>query len=170
VVPSPATSLVLLATSLYFYFFGQNSFSENNIDFKIDGPAEIKSGELVSYKISYTNRNVMALLGAKLVFFYPPNAVVSKDGNIVNTFSEDIDIGDLASDESGEKILTAYIVGDQGNIKTARATLSFQPANVRSTFKKEIQLNQVERKMCICSRSYLNARLEILNFNLLFLI
>lgn len=129
--------LIIVALS---FFLGRGSFSESQVDLKIEGPSEIASGELVSYKISYQNNNKTPLTNARLSLFYPSDAVPVRDGNIVDQVSENFDLGSLESGQSGQIFLSAYLVGDRGNIKTAKAVLTFIPANVRSTFKKEQSL------------------------------
>lgn len=131
---------VLLAVALVFFFLGRGSFSESNVELKIEGPQEISAGELVSYKITYANNNKVSLSGVKLNFFYPGDAIIMRDQNILNVTNENFDIGELKSGESGKKTLTAYIVGDRGNIKMARATLAFKPSNLGSVFQKEASL------------------------------
>ncbi|MEK7506580.1 MAG: hypothetical protein AAB566_00805 [Patescibacteria group bacterium] len=128
---------LLVLFLVWSIFLGRSNFSEAKVDFKIDGPTEISSGELVSYKISYKNGNKAGLNDVKLTFFYPPDAVPVRDGNIVGTTNENITFGNLGSGEVGERIITAYLVGDRGNIKTAKAVLVFKPENVQSSFKKE---------------------------------
>lgn len=132
--------VVFIAAGVYFWFFGRNPFSETKVDFKIDGPNEISSGELVTYKITYSNSNKQVLKNAKLLFIYPTDAVVVRDGNISNTNNENIELGDLAGGQSGEKSLTAHIIGDRGDIKTAKGTFSYTPTGIHSAFQKQISV------------------------------
>lgn len=128
----------LLVVALVAFLLGRSSFSEGKVDLKIEGPTEITAGELVTYKITYKNNNRAALSDVKLNFFYPQDAIVSRDGNIVSgAVADNITIGELKRGESGEKDLAAYVVGDSGNIKTAKATLTFKPRGVNSEFKKD---------------------------------
>ncbi len=132
--------VILAVIALVFFFMGRGSFGEGRVELKIEGPKEISAGELVSYKIKYANNNKIPLSGVKLSFFYPPDAIVARDNNILNITNENFDLGELKSGESGEKTLTAFVVGDRGNIKTARAALTFKPSNLSSIFKKEASL------------------------------
>jgi hypothetical protein len=131
---------ILLVVGLVFFFMGRGSFSESRVELKIDGPQEISAGASVSYKVTYANNNKISLSDIKLNFFYPLDAIVTRDNNVLNITNENFDIGELESGESGEKTLTAFVVGDRGNIKTARATLTFKPSNLSSIFKKEASL------------------------------
>ncbi len=131
---------MLLLISLVFFFMGRGSFGESRVELEIEGPKEISAGESVSYKITYANNNKISLSDIKLSFFYPLDAIVTRDNNVLDVTNENFDLGELKSGESGEKTLTAFIVGDKGNIKTARATLTFKPSNLSSVFKKEASL------------------------------
>lgn len=130
----------LLVVGLVFFFMGHGSFSEGRVELKIEGPQEISAGASVSYRVTYANNNKISLSDVKLNFFYPLDAIVTRDNNVLNITNENFDIGGLESGESGEKTLTAFVVGDRGNIKTARATLTFKPSNLSSIFKKEASL------------------------------
>ena len=132
--------LILLAIALVFFFLGRGSFREGGVELEIEGPKEISSGELISYKVTYKNENKVFLNNVKLNFFYPSDAVVIRDGNVLDVANENFDLGELKSGESGEKILTAFIVGDRGNIKTAKALLTFKPSTINSAFQKEASL------------------------------
>lgn len=131
---------ILLVVVIAFFFMGRGSFSESRVELKIEGPQEISAGASVSYKVTYANNNKISLSDVKLGFFYPPDAIVTRDNSVLNVTNENFDIGGLKSGESGEKTLTAFVVGDRGNIKTARATLTFKPSNLSSIFKKEASL------------------------------
>lgn len=131
---------VILAIALVFFFLGRGAFSDSRVDFKIDGPTEVSAGELITYKIIYKNNNKVALSGVKLSVFYPADAVVTRDGGVLNVTNENFDLSDLERGASGEKVLTAYIVGDRGNVKTIKATFSFTPASIRSKFQKDATL------------------------------
>ena len=131
---------VLLAASLIFFFLGRGSFKENGVELKIEAPSEIIGGELLIYKITYKNNNAVSLSDVKLNILYPPDSVVIKDGNIVGSTTENFDISTMHSKEAGEKELAAYIVGDKGNVKTLRVTLTYKAGKLSSTFRKEASL------------------------------
>ncbi len=130
--------IVVAGVGVYFGFFGHSSFSEASVDFKIGGPSEISSGALVTYRITYANNNRIALHNTKLIVIYPLDSIPVKDGNISNVNNENIELGNLAAGQSGEKSITVYIIGDRGNIKTAKGTLSYTPQGLQSTFQKQV--------------------------------
>jgi len=124
-----------------FYYLNRAPFSESDVVFKIEGPSEVSSGDLISYKISYANTNLkLGLTAVKLEFNYPIDAIPVKDGEISDFTRELVDIGGISSGGTGEKSFAAYIIGDRGNIKTARATISFKAETLNSTFEKSFSL------------------------------
>ena len=131
---------VLLAISLIFFFLERGSFRENGVELKIEGPSEITGGELLTYKITYKNNNAVSLSDVKLNILYLPDSVVIKDGNIISSTTENFEIGMIRSKEAVEKELIAYIVGDKGNIKTLKATLTYKAGKLSSTFRREASL------------------------------
>jgi len=128
---------LILAVALISFFLGRGSFSESGVEITIEGPGEITGGELVTYKITYKNNNAVSLSDVKLNVLYPPDSIAVKDGNISDLTAENFDIGTIGSDERGEKELTAYLVGDRGNIKTLKATLTYKAGNLSSVFQKD---------------------------------
>lgn len=132
---------LILLVAVVFFFMGRGSFSESRVELKIEAPTEISSGDLVEYKVIYKNDNKIGLGEAKLVFFYPPDSIVVKNGVPTATTNEVFELGEIGSDGSGEKILPTYIIGDRGNIKNARAILTYQPESVSSVLEKTANLN-----------------------------
>ena len=91
---------ILLVVGLVFFFMGRGSFSESRVELKIDGPQEISAGASVSYKVTYANNNKISLSDIKLNFFYPLDAIVTRDNNVLNITNENFDIGELESLEA----------------------------------------------------------------------
>lgn len=131
---------VFVVVGLAFFLLGRTSFSESKVELKINGPAEISSGGKVTYSIEYKNGNKQALQNLKLAFFYPPDSIVLKDGQISQFLTENIELADLGPDESGKTEFSAYLVGNRGDIKKANVLLVYSPESIRSTFEKESDL------------------------------
>lgn len=132
---------LIMLVAVIFFLMGNESFSESGVELKIEGPTEISSGDLVEYKVIYKNDNKIALDEAKLVFFYPPDSIVVKNGAPAASTNEVFELGKIDGGGSGEKFLPAYVIGDKGNIKNARAILTYQPESVSSVLEKTANLN-----------------------------
>lgn len=134
--------LIVLAVAaaiigVVFFFFSRSTFSPSNVDLKITIPEEISSGEKVSYKIEYTNHNEKAIKDLQLTFFYPSDAVDIRNGKLTNLQTESLKLENLAPNEEKSVEFPAYLVGSKGDIKKARAILSFYGEGIQSIFKKE---------------------------------
>jgi uncharacterized repeat protein (TIGR01451 family) len=107
-------------------------FSKNNVDFGIEGPSEAVSGELVTYKIHYTNYNNIPLENAAIDVLFPTDTVPLKDDVLVSSSNITLSLGSIEPNASAEKEIKAYVVGDSGAIKNIEARLHFSPQNLSS--------------------------------------
>ncbi len=133
-------SLAVLVVAGLFFFLGSNGFNETNVQVKIDGPTESAAGELADYKIYYNNKNKVSLYNAKLIFYYPDATVAMKNGDIITGQSSSVDLGTITPNSGGTYEFKGYLVGDKGNVKTARAVLSFSVSSISPVLEKENQL------------------------------
>jgi hypothetical protein len=117
------------------------SFRESAVVLEIDGPDQIQSGEEVTYKVHYKNGSDVKLDNVKFTFLYPADSVVLKDGQVRESLTENVEIGALSSGEEGDLEFKAFVVGDTGDIKVAKARLSYKPANIKSEFDKGADLS-----------------------------
>ena len=130
-------AVVTVITGLVFFFFSRSTFSPNNVDFKIEAPEEISSGEKVNYKIEYANHNERAIGNLQLTFFYSPEAVDVRDNQLATLQTENLKLDDLGPGEGRTVEFPAYLAGAKGDIKKVRAVLSFYGEGMPSVFKKE---------------------------------
>ena len=102
----------------------------------IEGSTQASVGDEVVYKLKYSNTTKLDLNNMSFKFFYPDNSVVLKDGVVARDLSETFTLGQLSPGQSAEKDFKAFLVGDRGNIKTAKAELSYRAGDLRTTFEK----------------------------------
>ncbi|GAG00614.1 unnamed protein product, partial [marine sediment metagenome] len=129
----------VVAVGLVILF--SNSFSESGIILKIEGPDKVQSGEDVTYKVHYENQSDVKLDNVRLAFVYPADSVVIKDGEIRESITENIELNSLGSGEIGDIEFRAFIVGDTGDIRVAKARLSYKPSNIKSEFDENASLS-----------------------------
>lgn len=134
-------ALGLLIVSLAFLFFGQPSFTEKDVVFTLEGPDQALSGDEATYTLKYQNNTGLELKNLRFRFFYPSDSVVIKDGAVSSDTSEGFEMEELGPGESGERQFKAFLIGDKGNIKEARATLIFNAGNLSSSFEKSTSLS-----------------------------
>src|SRR3989344_2789843 len=131
---------VVLLAVIIFLITG-NPFSQSNVDLKLEGPQEIAAGELATYKVHYENKNKSALVNAKLIFFYPDDAVVIKDDRVALSNNTSVDLGKIDYRQGGDVEFRAYLVGDRGNVKNAKVKLVFSTNRISSTLEKTQDLS-----------------------------
>lgn len=124
-----------------FLVFSNGSFSERNVTVTVDGPKEVTSGQRVTYTVHYSNQNKADLTNARLAFVYPSDAIPFKDNTIKTATKEILDLGTIKGKATGDLTFSAYIVGFQGAVKTAKATLSFIPADLTTELEKSGETN-----------------------------
>lgn len=120
-----------------FFFFSHSTFSPAQVDFKITVPEEIASGEKITYKVEYANHNEKGIKDLQLTFFYPSDAVDIRGGRLMELQTENLKLENAGPGEEKSVEFTAYLAGSRGDIKKARAVLSFYGEDLPSVFKKE---------------------------------
>ncbi len=131
--------LAVIGLILLFFFIDRNNFSEKSIEAKIDGPTQVTSGELVTYKVLIDNKSAVDIDNTRLDFIYPRDAVVLKDNTAELASKESISLGTIPKQTSRTQTFSAIIVGDQGNVKTARAVLTYRPRDLTSDFQSSAE-------------------------------
>lgn len=131
-------ALLLTVVSFLVFWFGSPSFSESGVKLEIEGPAQALVGDEVVYKLKYSNTTKLDLNNITLKFTYPDDSVVLKNGEVVKELSETFSLDKLSPGQSEEKEFRAFLVGDRGNIKTAKAKISYHAGELRTAFEKNI--------------------------------
>ncbi len=133
--------LSLLAVFLFIiaissFWFGNPSFSEKNVTLGLESPLQASAGDEVVYKIKYANATKTTLYNLNFLFFYPTDSTVIQNGTTVEGQTENFTIDHLAPGQKGEKEFKVFLVGEKGNIKSAKVNLSFKSGNLQSSFEK----------------------------------
>jgi len=133
--------LVIGVVSVGVIMLFSGSFRESGVTLVIEGPEQVQSGEEVTYKVRYENQSDVRLDNVRLAFVYPADSVVIKDGQVRESITENIELDPLSSGTTGEIEFKAYIVGDTGDIKVAKARMSYKPTNIKSEFDEKADLS-----------------------------
>src|SRR3989338_4045731 len=129
-------ALLLAIVSFLSFWFGSPSFSESGVKLDIEGPAQAAVGDEVVYKLKYSNTTKLDLNNMIFKFTYPDDSVVLKDGVVTNNLSETFTVDQLSPGQETIREFRAFLVGDRGNIKTAKAELSYRAGDLRTVFEK----------------------------------
>lgn len=135
-------AIVLLIAAISSFWVSGPSFRDKDVAFELEGPTQVTAGDEVVYKIKYSNETRSTLSKLDLVFVYPEgSAVLSADGKITDGYSDDFTIDKLEPGEKGEKEFRAFLIGEKGSIKVAKATISFRSGTLSSVFEKNVSLS-----------------------------
>ena len=134
-------ALILLIVAISSFWFNTPSFKEGNVVFEIKGPTQATSGEEVVYTLKYANDTRSVLHDIDFVFFYPEGAAVLIDGKIIEDYSKDFTLEQLVPGEKGEKQFSAFLIGEKGSIRVAKANFSFKAGSLNSNFEKNASLS-----------------------------
>ena len=133
--------LVILGAAVGFYKIRQSFFSEKRVGMVITGPADVKSGNLVTYEIKYRNENRAELKNVKLKLSYPEsfrpeqNANFTTDGTTVGSF----DLGTILGNAEGTVVFNGRAYSPKGNLIKIKADWSYTPSTLSSEFSVSSQ-------------------------------
>lgn len=140
------TAVVLAGALAAFGYLGYNLLTPGShptpdaIDMVIDMPVGADPARPVDITLRITNRNTIALDGAEALFKLPDGSFLSSRGTTTLLQSKDakIPIGVIASGETVERKISAYVLGAEQEQKNVGAQLTFQFLGIEeSKFTKE---------------------------------
>ncbi|HYU64688.1 MAG TPA: hypothetical protein VEK36_00255, partial [Candidatus Paceibacterota bacterium] len=131
-----ALALVLFLVAVARFWFGRSSFAERDVVLLLEGPSQASSGDEVTYKLKYRNNTRVDLTNMEFRFFYPDDSIVITEGTFSDDLSHGFTVDKLSPGQEGTLELKAFLVGDKGNIKTAKVNLIFKAGSFKSLFEK----------------------------------
>jgi len=119
---------------VFFFTGGEGKFSGDGVELKIEGPTEVKSGELATFAIRYANREEIALGTAHLEVRLPKALKVQS----IDPASEDgsWNIGSIAPGKDGLVTVQGVFVAPIDKEFDLQAILTYRPADFNSEFQK----------------------------------
>jgi len=124
-----AIVLLLLIIGGYWYY-KERSFSKAVLRLEILGHDTVQMGEEVTYTVRYKNNSNFTLQEPKLTFEYPEYAI-NDDGK--TRISKDL--GDIYPGDEQTMQFKARLLGKEGDLKTAKASLSYKPQNLKARYE-----------------------------------
>ena len=124
--------IVVIVGFLIFLFYRQNMFSGEILNFNILGPSTAKIGDEIQYTVQYKNNGNFVLQNAKLIFELPDNSL-TEDGKTIFTQN----LNDIYPGDQESVIFKGRLLGKDGDLKTAKASLSYVPKNITATYESD---------------------------------
>ncbi|MEY4723547.1 MAG: hypothetical protein RLZZ324_1060, partial [Candidatus Parcubacteria bacterium] len=122
-----------------FFFFapGKARFEGDKVKVDIEGPAQVKSGDLVTYAVHYTNGHDIALGTASLELRLPKELRVTKtDPAVVEGSPSTWQIGSIAPGKDGLVSVEGVALAPLAKDMDIQAILTYRPADFNSEFQK----------------------------------
>jgi hypothetical protein len=161
--------LLLLIGGLLYWNFRKNVYSKEVLKLEILGPNEIAVGQEVEFIVRYKNNGDFRLEEPELIFEPPENSL--KDDQIAKREV-------LGKDKLGEAIYPGEenslsfklkIFGKEGEVKSAKATMSFRPKNLKARYSANTSFSIQIKSVPITFEFDLPSKIEngkTLNFKL----
>lgn len=124
--------VVVLVGAGAFLYYKESMFSKEILKLEILGPDTAKIGDEIQYTVQYKNNGNFVLEQAKLVFELPNNSLTEDSKTMFVQNLKDIYPGDQESVS-----FKARLLGKDGDLKTAKASLSYVPKNITATYESD---------------------------------
>lgn len=130
------TAIIVVLAAAIFYMYRQAEFSKEVLSLQVSGALEAAIGQEIRYTVKYSNSGNFTLEKLKLVFELPQHSL-TEDGKLLIQQN----LADLPPGHKNEVVFTARLLGREGDIKTARARLSYIPHNLSARYESETALS-----------------------------
>ncbi len=127
---------LLVAALMAFLYYRNAVFSKEVLRLEILGPDTAKLGDEVTYTITYKNNGSFTLESPRVTFLLPDNSL-TEDGN--TRFTQDLQ--DIYPGQEGSLTFKGVLLGKEGDIKTAQASLSYVPHNLSVRYESDTVLD-----------------------------
>lgn len=124
--------LVIIAGAFALFSWQGMSFSKEVLKIEILASSDATIGEELEYVVKFKNNGNIRLESPELIFEYPENSIVSNGGNRIRTVSSSELGGDIYPGEERIFKFKAMLLGKEKDIKIAKASISFQPKDLKT--------------------------------------
>jgi len=113
------------------WFYWRNIYSRGSLKLEILAPSEVELAQEVEYIVKYKNNSSVVLEEPKLVFEYPEGSILEEG----QSFRQEMTLEDIYPGEENSVSFKARLLGRENEPKVARASLSWQPKNLRARYE-----------------------------------
>lgn len=125
--------LAVLAGIFGFWYYQRNIYSKDILKLEILGSDEADTAEEIEYAIKYKNNGNIRLEEPRLVFEYPEYSILGEGKSL----RQEIILEDIYPGQADTLYFKGRLLGKQGDIKKARAWLSYRPKNLKARYESE---------------------------------
>lgn len=128
--------LIILMAVVAYLIYQQGSFSGQILSLNISGPTTATVGDEITYTVQYKNNSSFVLQKPELIFDMPDNSLTEDGKTRITQELKDVYPGDEESVQIKTRLL-----GKEGDIKTAKAALSYTPQNLTAQYESDAQFS-----------------------------
>ncbi len=136
-------AVILIVGGVVVYLkYQQSSFNQSRVSLSVNGLNQIKSGQLITYEIDYTNNNRATLENATLEISYSQDLQQENNPNFKEETqtSGSYSLGNIPGHASGKVTLNVRAYNPDGNLMYLKADLTYTPSTFNSQFSTQSQL------------------------------
>lgn len=124
--------IIIIAVVFVFLLYRGSMFSKEILKLEIFGPEKAEIGNEIQYTVQYKNNGNFVLEQPKLTFVLPDNSLTEDSKTILVQNLKDIYPGNQES-----VTFKARLLGKDGDLKTAKASISYVPKNITATYESK---------------------------------
>lgn len=125
--------IAALAGILGFWHYQRNSYSKDILKLEILGPDEADATREVEYAVKYKNNGNITLQEPRLTFEYPENSIMEQGKSL----RQEIVLNDIYPGQEQTFNFKGRLLGKEGDIKIAKASLSYKPKNLNAKYESD---------------------------------
>jgi len=130
-----------------FYYYQRNVYSKDILKLEILGQGEADLFQEIKYIVKYKNNGKVRLEEPELIFDYPDYSIPI-DGTPLRVIKKSEELGEaIYPGQEKTFTFTARLMGQEGEIKEARVTLSYRPKNLKARYTSETSFTTIIKKV-----------------------
>lgn len=134
--------ILFVFLGIFGYFYSKKHiYSKDILKLEILGPQEADIFDEVNYIVKFKNNGNFRLEGLRLIFQYPQNTLC-EEGEI-----REMKLDDLYPGQERTISFKGRLVGEEGEVKIAKAKLIFRPKGLRSFYESNTSFTTIIKKL-----------------------
>ncbi len=134
--------LSIIVGAAGYWYWQKNPYSRDILKLEILGPENISTAQEITYTVKYKNNGDFRLEDPRLIFEYPEYTLLA-DGVQRRIEIGPEELGDIYPGEEKTFQFKGRLLGKEGDVKTAKAWVSYYPKNLQAKYESETSLATV---------------------------
>jgi len=131
------------------YYYQRNIYSKDILKLEVLGPTETDLLQEITYTVKYKNNGNVRLEEPELVFEFPDNSIPANGTSLrVVKKAEELE-GAIYPGQEKTFTFTARLMGQEGEAKEVKATLSYRPKNLKARYESKTSFTTIIKKVAL---------------------